>query len=135
MTTPDILSTPLSVIHAGLENLIEGAKAAQASVFVVDFRPPAGGDAASMKALETLRAAAPTIDEANQGALGRFLQSQPQLVGVGTAREVIPGMADDLFLHAGPPISWERMSGPLRGAVVGGLLLEKMAKTPAEAEN
>ncbi|MBN2493287.1 MAG: DUF1116 domain-containing protein, partial [Deltaproteobacteria bacterium] len=73
------------------------------------------------------------IDQANQDFLRRFLASQPHLVGVGTAREVIPGMDEDLFLHAGPPISWERMSGPLRGAVIGGLLLEGRASTPEQA--
>jgi len=68
-------------------------------------------------------------------ALERFLASQPKLVGVGLAREEIPDMAEDLFLHAGPPIEWERMSGPLRGAVIGGLLLEGRADTPAQAEH
>jgi hypothetical protein len=43
-------------------------------------------------------------------------------------------MRDGLFLHAGPPIEWERMCGPLRGAVIGGVLLEKMAGSPEEAE-
>jgi len=46
---------------------------------------------------------------------------------------VIPGMKDNLLLHAGPPIEWERMSGPLRGAVIGALLFEGLAKTEAEA--
>ena len=42
-------------------------------------------------------------------------------------------MADDLFLHAGPPVTWERMCGPLRGAVIGGLLHERRAKSLEEA--
>ncbi|MGE5074045.1 MAG: DUF1116 domain-containing protein [Anaerolineae bacterium] len=49
------------------------------------------------------------------------------------AREAIPGMRDNLLLHAGPPIEWERMSGPLRGAVIGALLFEGLAKSEAEA--
>jgi hypothetical protein len=43
-------------------------------------------------------------------------------------------MAEDLFLHAGPPISWDQMCGPLRGAVIGGLLLENRARSREEAE-
>ena len=39
-----------------------------------------------------------------------------------------PGMRDNLLLHAGPPIEWERMSGPLRGAVIGALIFEGLAK-------
>ncbi len=52
----------------------------------------------------------------------------------GVAREVIPGMRDDLLLHAGPPISWEDASGPLRGAIVGALIFEKRAQSWEEAE-
>ena len=74
------------------------------------------------------------IDRANAEAVARLIAARPVLTGVGTARESIPGMRDDLLLHAGPPIEWERMSGPLRGAVVGALLFEGRAATEAEAE-
>lgn len=73
------------------------------------------------------------INAANQEALGRILAAQPVLVGVGRALDLIPGMAPDLILHAGPPITWERMSGPLRGAIIGGLIIEGRAETEAEA--
>ena len=36
----------------------------------------------------------------------------------GPAREVI-GLGRGTFLHAGPPLDWERASGPLRGALIG----------------
>src|SRR5256885_16981940 len=75
-----------------------------------------------------------TIDEANATAVTRMIEAHPILLGMGTAREVIPGRADDLLLHAGPPIEWERMSGPLRGAVIGALIFEGHAKTEADAE-
>lgn len=52
----------------------------------------------------------------------------------GYPRDVIPGIRDNLILHAGPPIAWERMSGPLRGAVIGALIFEGKAKDAAEAE-
>ncbi len=64
------------------------------------------------------------IEKANQEALEIIQNGQPTLIGLGIAGEVIPGMAKDLFLHAGPPISWERMSGPLRGGVMAGLMYE-----------
>jgi hypothetical protein len=132
----NLLGGPLAVIHLGLDNLIDGARGAGAPVHLVDFVPPARGDHALGALLQPLLAPplGAAIDAANQAALGRVLQSQPHLVGVGVARDVVPGMADDLFLHAGPPITWERMAGPLRGAVVGGLLLEGRAKTAAGAE-
>lgn len=73
------------------------------------------------------------IAAANQAALDRILAAQPVLVGIGRALDVIPGMAPDLILHAGPPISWDRASGPLRGAIIGGLLFEGLAADEAEA--
>lgn len=73
------------------------------------------------------------IDNANKKALEIIQNGQPTLIGLGVAEEVIPGMAKDLFLHAGPPVSWERMSGPLRGAVIAGIMYEGLASTPEEA--
>jgi len=73
------------------------------------------------------------IDQANAIAINRLMEARPILKGVATARDVIPGFPDNLLLHAGPPIEWARMSGPLRGAIIGALLFEGRAKTEAEA--
>lgn len=61
------------------------------------------------------------------------MSARPMLRTVATAGEVIPGMHDRLLLHAGPPIDWERMSGPLRGAVIGAVLFEGWADDEEEA--
>jgi hypothetical protein len=73
------------------------------------------------------------IDQANQIAVDRMMSARPILKAVAPAREVIPGMKDNLFLHAGPPIEWERMSGPLRGAITGAILFEGLAASETEA--
>jgi hypothetical protein len=73
------------------------------------------------------------IDQANTIAVNRLMEARPILKAVATARDVIPGMKDNLFLHAGPPIEWARMSGPLRGAIIGAMLFEGLAKSEAEA--
>ena len=73
------------------------------------------------------------IDRANATAAERMMDSRPILRSVAAAREVIPGMDDDLLLHAGPPISWDRMSGPLRGAIIGALIFEGRAGDEAAA--
>jgi hypothetical protein len=73
------------------------------------------------------------IESANQESVERMMAARPMLVGMGLARDVIPGMADDLLLHAGPPIEWRRMSGPLRGAVIGALLFEGRANDEGQA--
>lgn len=74
------------------------------------------------------------IDEANKKAVDIIMQAQPTLVGFGKALDVIPGMKKNLFLHAGPPITWEKMSGPLRGAIIGALIYEGLAKDASGAE-
>ncbi len=73
------------------------------------------------------------IDKANKEALQIIQSARPTLVGLGIALEVVPSMAKDLILHAGPPITWEKMSGPMRGAVMAGLMYEGLASTPDEA--
>jgi len=73
------------------------------------------------------------IDQANQTAVDRMMSARPMLKSVDTARAAISGMKDNLFLHAGPPIEWARMSGPLRGAVIGAMLFEGIVKSEAEA--
>ncbi len=73
------------------------------------------------------------IKKANDEALEKMMEARPILKGVSPARDVIPGMKDNLLLHAGPPIEWDRMSGPLRGAVIGALIFEGMAKNEKEA--
>jgi len=73
------------------------------------------------------------IEQANTTAVNRLMEARPILKSVATAGDVIPGMKEDLFLHAGPPIEWERMSGPLRGAIVGAMLFEGLAESETEA--
>ncbi|RIK32724.1 MAG: hypothetical protein DCC56_01120 [Anaerolineae bacterium] len=73
------------------------------------------------------------IDNANQTAVNRLMEARPILKGVAPAKDVIPGMKDNLFLHAGPPIEWARMSGPLKGAIIGAMLFEGVAASEAEA--
>ncbi len=74
------------------------------------------------------------IEKANEQAVERMMQSRPVVVGMGKALEVIPGMQEDLLLHAGPPITWERASGPMRGAITGALIFEGKAKDESSAK-
>lgn len=73
------------------------------------------------------------ISNANRETLERILSAQPTLVRVGIAGDEIPGMAKKTILHSGPPVSWERMSGPQKGAVIGGLIYERLATSEEEA--
>lgn len=73
------------------------------------------------------------IDQANAQAVERMMSARPVLKGVAQAKDVIPGMQENLLLHAGPPIKWDRMSGPLRGAIVGALLFDGLAQNEEQA--
>jgi hypothetical protein len=73
------------------------------------------------------------IEKANAKATERMMEARPVLVGLGKAIDVIPGMREDLLLHAGPPISWDRASGPMQGAITGALIFEGKAKDEADA--
>ncbi|WP_420629698.1 DUF1116 domain-containing protein [Candidatus Leptofilum sp.] len=74
------------------------------------------------------------IEKANETAVSRMMEARPILKTVATARDVIPGMRENLLLHAGPPITWERASGPMRGAIVGALIFEGKATDWESAE-
>lgn len=73
------------------------------------------------------------INQANEKALSVVFSAQPVLVGIGRAGETIPGMHKKKVLHAGPPLTWDRMTGPVKGAVIGALLYEGLAKDEREA--
>jgi len=126
----DIFMTQPHVIHVGADLFADALVAQGVPVTRVDWQPAAGeSDAALSLLLNDAR-----VEQANQEAVRRMMGAQPRLVDVRPAHEVIAGMHKHLLLHAGPPITWERMSGPLRGAVLGALLYEGLARDLQEAE-
>lgn len=74
------------------------------------------------------------IEAANKEALLRILQAEPILIDVQPAGQVIPGLVKNTILHSGPPIGWDRMCGPMRGAICGIAVFEGWAKDLQEAE-
>ncbi|MDQ0326131.1 hypothetical protein J2R99_002000 [Rhodopseudomonas julia] len=76
-----------------------------------------------------------TINEANAAVLDEMRSARPYLVDVRPAHECIPALAEGhVLMHAGPPIEWAAMTGPMKGAVLGACLFEGWAKTTEEAE-
>ncbi|MBM7561694.1 YlbE family protein [Fusibacter tunisiensis] len=73
------------------------------------------------------------IRKANQEAMNRLQKAQPTIVGLGIAGETLPGMTKKTIFHAGPPVTWNNMTGPLKGAVIGGLIYEGLASNEEEA--
>jgi hypothetical protein len=69
------------------------------------------------------------IEEANNKALERMRLSRPILVDIKCAKDILPKMKKNSIFHAGPPIDWNRMCGPMRGAIVGTMIFEGFATT------
>jgi len=125
----DLLSAGPRVINVGLPAFADDLRAQDRAVVQLDWSPPARGRADLLAALDRLAApdVARRIEAANAEAVRRMLAADPVLVDVRPASEVIPGLGDLTVLHAGPPIEWSRMCGPLQGAVAGAVVLEGWA--------
>lgn len=74
------------------------------------------------------------IEKANAYVVEQMMEARPVVTRVGKAADIIPGMHENLLLHAGPPVTWERMAGPMKGAMVGALIFEGKAKDWGDAE-
>ena len=118
----------LSVVNVGIKGFGADIVAAGGHCVALDWQPPAQGDRDAAWALAEIFNH-PRVEKANADAFGRFAAAQPVLVGVAPARDVLPGMAGGrrLILHAGPPIAWPNMCGPMQGAVLGAAVLEGWA--------
>jgi len=128
-----LLSAPLSVLNVGLGSFADAIRQCGGAAAQVEWAPPAGGDRAAGAALARL-VNHPAVEKANARAMARLLAAQPRLEGIGVAREALPGMGRRMLLHAGPPIEWARMCGPMKGAIVGAILYEGWAKSAREAQ-
>jgi hypothetical protein len=127
----DLFRDELRVVNVGLAAFAETLSAVGSAAVDVDWRPPLD---VSREASAAIEAASARIESANAKAVEIILKGRPELAGLARAIDVVPGMTPDTILHAGPPITWDRMCGPMRGAVLGGLIYERKAATPDEAE-
>jgi len=119
----------VKVVNLGLQSFADNLGS---SAVHLDWRPPAGGDPMLIRALSSIDSL-DFVQSANAEAIEKVLQGKPTLLGIGKALDVIPGMRENLILHAGPPITWERMCGPMKGAVIGALIYEGKASNAEEA--
>ncbi len=124
----EVFGKPVQVINLGLESMANSLHRQNIPVIQVDWKP----SPEDVPYLHTTRTGV-DIEKANQDTISRIMQARPVLVGMGLAKEVIPGFHDHLILHAGPPIPWDRMCGPMRGAVMGALIYEGIAKDDQQA--
>lgn len=130
-----LFGSKLDVINVGLDKFAQDIRRQDTHVTTLDWQPPGGGDESVIRALSILERPeiAERINAANQEAFNRIVTAQPVLTGYARAIDVIPGMTERTLLHAGPPIEWEKMNGPMKGAVTGAIVFEGWAKNLEEA--
>jgi Protein of unknown function (DUF1116) len=119
---------PAAVATAGADLLAAAVEAQAVSVERVAWQPPMEGTAEDLAVVAT----DPLRRSANERAVEAVLAVQAMLVDVAPASELL-GLSRGEFLHAGPPIDWERTSGPLRGALMGAAALEGIVDDPSDA--
>ena len=122
-------------ISVGVKQFADELRPWDQDVLSVDWRPPGGG-ASVRDALWRLSepAIAARIEAANQRVVSALLGARPFLVDVRSASEMVPALRDRVLLHAGPPLEYAEMTGPMQGAAIGAALYEGWAETPEAAE-
>ena len=129
-----LFTQQLTVLNAGLQSFADNINRAGGTAVALSWQPPGGGDRAGGMVLASLLNQ-PDIEAANQQAIEQYLTAQPMLVDVMRAGDAIPALAEHKrILHAGPPIAWPDMCGPVQGAILGAILYEQWADTLEQAE-
>jgi hypothetical protein len=121
-----------TIVNVGLGSFADAVGQSGGKALQVEWTPPAAGDRETGLALAHLVNHA-MVEQANEKAYQAYLQSQPVLTGVGVAGKELPGMGERMLLHAGPPIEWDEMCGPVQGAIVGAILYEGWASSAEDA--
>jgi len=134
-----MLPNGVQALNIGLAGFAEPIAEAGATVLNLDWRPPAEADPQLGMLIARLEddpddVIGALVAAANRTALDRLLGASPFLVDVLPAGDAIPGLTGRMLLHSGPPIAWDHMCGPMRGAIIGASLFEGWAATPEEAE-
>lgn len=130
----------MTVINVGVEGFTQSVIDAGGKAVALQWQPPGDGEpllawtlAGITSDADDEQCAGSRIDRANALAVERIMAAQPMLVDVALhARDVWPDMGRTL-LHAGAPVEWKNMCGPMQGAMIGAVLYEGWADTPEAA--
>jgi hypothetical protein len=128
----ELFNQSLKVTNVGLETFYQTVVEQNVSAVHVEWRPVAGGNAKLAALLAKLNT--PEIDEANKKAFDIMNSAEPVLTDIRYAHEVLEGMDKYTIGHAGPPLAWEDMCGPLQGAILGAIMYEGLSNSLEESE-
>ncbi len=122
----------INILNIGLDRFIDAFKDTKTQYANFDWLPPRG-DGKLLQKLDRFKSS-PKVKAANKEAFERLNNSQPVLIDVRQAKDVIKEMGKNTLYHAGPPVRWEDMCGPMKGATMGACIYEGWAENIDEAE-
>ena len=135
LSTNTLLTQAPTVLNIGIDGFNDSISQHGGQVEHLPWRPPGNADPLLAWNLARLMGDA-RITAANAEACKRIIQSRPIWEDIAMRADgVWPEMKGTrLLLHAGPPVAWDAMCGPMHGAMVGAVLYEGWAKTPEQAQ-
>ncbi|HBN0469563.1 TPA: DUF1116 domain-containing protein, partial [Escherichia coli] len=75
-----------------------------------------------------------SVAQANAAVIEQIRRARPHWLDVQPASSLISELNEGkTLLHAGPPMRWQEMTGPMKGACVGACLFEGWVKDEAQA--
>lgn len=135
MAIKDLFNKEVRVVNLGSPNFADDLKLQNVEVTHLDWTPPCNGDIKLINLLKKVEKNREKIEKANEEAVNRVKEAEGKLIGIKLAKEVVPGFANEkIICYAGPWIEYERMAGPVKGAIEGAILFEGWAKTHEEAK-
>ena len=123
----------IHAVNLGIESFAEGLRNQNIPATQINWKPPVDAKLLRRLKLAETRGLLEKIEAANNSAVTNMLNAEPYFVGIKRAIDVVPGMEPNMILHSGPPILWENMIAPQQNGIIGAVLHEKLAKTPADA--
>ncbi|MBS3990522.1 MAG: DUF1116 domain-containing protein [Erysipelothrix sp.] len=128
-----LLSEDVKVINIGLDIFSNDLTRQNVQNLQLDWVPPGNGRLDINEKLKNIFMKKDLIEAANKKALEKIFSAHPMWTGVGLAKDVIPGFTATTLCHAGPPVTWETMCGPMQGSVIGAIIYEGLAHDEEEA--
>ena len=128
----ELLNSKPRIVNIGLTSFTESILEYGGSTVQYDWKPIAGGNKKLIKVLNLLSKIY-EIDQSNMQVIDKMKSSQPFLIDVLPAKSVIEILNGKVLLHAGPPIEYKDMTGPMQGSCIGAVLFEGWAKAEQEA--
>lgn len=128
----ELLTTKPRIINVGLESFNESITKYEGKSVQFDWKPMAGGNKKMIRLLTQLNRME-KIDEINRAVVEKMKSSQPFLMDIVPAKSVIEPLNEKVLLHAGPPITYGEMTGPMQGSCVGAVLFEGWAEDETSA--